>query len=193
MLINQLKYWLMINEINVLSSLRPDEQDLVTAWATPALEMACTKLASLPSNIICKKYFDLTLFIEYWIALHIYFPDWEYPHLVPGETTGYGPSAACHSAATSFAFLFPPPFPFFPLIPACFPTTSVVTPLTVTLLLRTWSKCIKHHPSVHEHHQYHHHQQQQQHDGYVVHQVLLLEGNVGQGAVCATSCCKDKV
>ena len=63
----------MINEINVLSSLQPDEQDLVTAWATPALEMACTKLASLPSNIICKKYFDLTLLIEYWIALHIYY------------------------------------------------------------------------------------------------------------------------
>ena len=40
----------------------PLEQDRVTAWATPALEMACTKLASR----------------------------------VPGDTTGYGPRAACH-------------------------------------------------------------------------------------------------
>ena len=30
----------MINEINELSVFPPDEQDLVTAWATPALEMA---------------------------------------------------------------------------------------------------------------------------------------------------------
>ena len=48
--IDQLRI-VMINKINDLSVFPPDEQDLVTAWATPALEMAWTKLASLPSNI----------------------------------------------------------------------------------------------------------------------------------------------
>ena len=51
----------------------PEEQDLVTACATPAEEMACTKLASL----------------------------------VPGDTTGYGPTTSFQSVPSRVFLMFP--------------------------------------------------------------------------------------
>ena len=55
--------------------LRPDEQDLVTAWATPAEDMACTKLASLENRLLSKIESTITYLQEC-------------AHLVPGDTTG---------------------------------------------------------------------------------------------------------